>query len=720
MLNQINISMATIIEKLKLIGAYCVILPMRAFTPAMFFLVLTDYFFSLRGADRTLLISAVLLWAKIEIIFFIYSQITQWRLENTRCCLPIATGAMRRAELRKILAVAYHIYKGADGRDSTVEPLKPVQEDYSFVLRKRSSIRRVTVTGEIFQFSPKTEDTKTIRNRAFSMENLSRSHDENLLRLIQAHTSIEKLGVGLETVTEDDEKIGEENNDRPHVSDSEDEAESEPEKDAEDESDHPDPEFLAFKRADFCSWFVNVTPKDIGLIYRGNLEEWVKHHTLFPRPPLKLDGDDIRQVSELTDKLVAHLEIKPKRGYNPDVQSVDMMHDVPISVLHRPFLQYACVRVFIEAANFMWSKKAGFIHYKAGICSYYYRPPRVEEDPKGAKPGPQNKLMPLVFLHGLGFGPTAWYLSGFLQTILDGLQGDRRQIIVVSFPHMQMRPSWEVHCPTTDELVTTLTMILHAHKATGAHFIGHSFGTIIAGWFASRTNFVKAITLIDPVCVLSLDTNIIMKIITRGENENAQAKMLRYFAFQESTTVAVALKNQFPLHNAFDFEKVMIPCFFAFGGNDAFIPGMTIKRLIEYHKKIRDESPGLPKIEFSFEESYIHGSFLIHGKDILSKVQSVDDEAHRIIKASRERRKGRQPSVETMGRMTACSSTGRDSRETMALSTVRESRETVSSLRPSRLSTKSSGRDDEEDLESERVSLEREQSSMCPLLSSIL
>lgn len=382
-------------------------------------------------------------------------------------------------------------------------------------------------------------------------------------------------------------------------------------------------EFLAFKRADFCSWFVNLDPDDINLMQRGNLEEWIRRYSLFPRSPLVLDADDLRQVSELTDLLVEFLEIEPKRGYNPDVQSICCVDD-PVQVLHRPLLQYVATRFFIDGCNYAWARTYGYTQYKSGICSYFYRPPLVST-PRG-----EPKLMPLVYLHGLGLGPSAFYVTGFMQTINDGLQGDRRQIIVLSFPHLQQRPGWEFHCPTIDEMVASMTMILHHHKAVHAHFIAHSMGTVIAGWFAMRTKFVKCISLIDPVCILSVRADIIKNNIYKPTTR-ASEDLLRFFAFRESTTAAVLLKNTFSLHNAFDFEKVMIPAFIAFGGDDPIIPSFSMLRLVEYHKSQRDKNPDLPKIQLSYEKSYNHGHFLIHGKDILPKFQKVDEAAHQML-----------------------------------------------------------------------------------------
>lgn len=635
--------LTTIMKRLELLGAYCVIIPVRAFTPAMFFIVLKNSFFSPPGQKRSWLKRAIVQWARIEIIFFIYSQITRWRVDNTHICLPIATEAMRQSAIKKIFAVADHVFRGGAGRNSVLQPFGSFKDEFSFVRRKSRTLRKESIAKGIVEFSAGFLDPSTsFKNRAMSMEDISRKQEEDLQKLLHADAIAKKSG-SLNTVAEDDEKIEEESENMSSESDAEEETESESEDDSMDVG--PDAEFRAFKRADFLSWFNGVTPKSIGKIYRGNLEEWIRRMALFPRPPLALDADDLRQVSDLTDRLIAHLEIEPRNGYNPDVTSIDMMN-IPIHVLHRPFIIFASARLFIEAANFTWSRFSGFTHFKAGFCHYYYRAPL-----EAPKPGEQ-KLMPLVFIHGLGFGPVAWYSTGFLQTILGGLQGNRRQVIVLSFPHIQMRPGWENHCPSTDEMVATLTMILHAHKAMGAHFIGHSMGTIICAWFASRTNFVKALTLIDPVCLFSLNANAMTQYFKKYGEMSGEAKLIQFFCFQDSTTVTVAIKNQFPLYNSFDFGKVVLPCCFFVAGSDPLIPGYTVKRLLEYHQHLREITPGAPSIQMVFEKSYTHGTFLTHGKDMLPKVQAVDEEAHQKIRASRLRKtKGgrQQPSMARFG-----------------------------------------------------------------------
>jgi len=591
-----------------LFARYLIISPVRCFTPAMFLILLKEYFFTSarQRVGHGFLKGAMLFWAKVEVIFFIWSRLTHLKLDLLPVCLPIATEQCRKTALKKIFQVADYVYRGSI----------------------RSQKLQVLETMHVGRLSGwKTPVASACQRRAaqrtFAMEDIFRLHAESLLKSRESD-----LVEGFDANANDD---------RVSESDSTGTSGSV----AGSGSTEPNPlrisiggspadnEFLAFKRADFCSWFVNLDPEDIHSIQRGNLEEWIRRYSLFPRYPLPLDKDDIRQVSELTDLLVQFLEIEPKRGYNPHVQSICCVDD-PVQVTHRPLLLYAATRLFIDGFNFAWARKYGYTQYKAGICSYFYRPPLVET------PHGEPKLMPLVYLHGLGLGPSAFYMTGFMQTINDGLQGDRRQIIVLSFPHLQQRPGWEFHCPTIDEMVASMTMILHHHKAVHAHFIAHSMGTVIAGWFAMRTKFVKCISLIDPVCILSVRADIVKNNIYKPTTR-ASEDLLRFFAFRESTTAACLLKNTFCLFNAFDFEQVKIPIFIAFGGDDPILPAFSMLRLVEYHKSQRAKDPDLPQIHLSFEHKYNHGHFLLHGKDILPKFRAVDEAAHQMSMKRRTR-----------------------------------------------------------------------------------
>jgi len=565
---------------LQLRIAQCVTLPSRCFLPAMFLLLVKEHFFTKTASGKHgFLKGALLFWGKIEVLFFLWSRFTRWKLDTLSVCLPIASEKMRKTELKKIFDVADYVFKGGinapkpQPRD-TIQSMGPTENN----TRKRESYRGMDM-----------EALLQLKDAALEAEELEKINDDGS----ESDPS--------ETSTSSYTSLS--------VS--------------EDKTDSVD-DFMAFKRADFCSWFTKLDPEDIGLIYRGNLEEWVRRYSLFPRPPLALDGDQLRQVSEITDLLCGYLDIKPKRGYNPDVTSICCLDD-PIQVQHRPLAQYIAFRLILDGSNYLWAKINGYTHYKSGICSYFHRPPLVSTAYS------ETKLMPLVFLHGLGLGPFSLYITGFMQTLLDGLQGTRRQIIVLSFPHLQQRPGWELHCPTIDEMVASMKMILHHHGATVAHFIGHSMGTVIAAWFAMRTDFVRCLSIIDPVCILSLRSDLIMNNIYKPVQRPSEV-LLRYFAFRESTTAAVLAKNTFSLHNAFDFNKIVIPLCICLGGDDPIIPGYSMKRLIEYHKTARDRNPNSPKIELVFEETYNHGHFLLHGKDILPKIQSVDEAANKLLR----------------------------------------------------------------------------------------
>lgn len=49
----------------------------------------------------------------------------------------------------------------------------------------------------------------------------------------------------------------------------------------------------------------------------------------------------------------------------------------------------------------------------------------------------------------------------------------------------------------------------HSVGSSGAHFIGHSFGTIVLAWLVNkRPDLVKHATFLDPVCFLLMKPDI--------------------------------------------------------------------------------------------------------------------------------------------------------------------------------------------------------------------
>lgn len=592
---------------MKVFMAYCLMIaPIRLFTPMMFLICLRSIF-KAGKSKSSYWKGSVLFWAKLEVLFYLWSMNKRRKLNNIQLCLPTLTREERTKFMKQIFQTADMVFRGGT-QSKKVEPLKTIASIANFNKGPSGpSLLQLSMSR-----GPSGVGFGGMRSRVMSMEEMFRVSEEmrmeNKLPLRRRSTNDSIID------EEDDDLLSTEDDFGGNDGDDDGWSESSSKRRAE-------RRFLTFKRADFCSWF---GIHDHNELYRGNIEEWVRHYGVLPLSPAKLNDDESRQVALFTDQVVSFLELKPKRGYNKRIRSMMYVTD-PVLISHRPFLQYVIVRAFQNIANYFWATKNNFTKYKSGIFSYWYRPPLMSP-PKGAQ-----EPLPLVFVHGLGLGATTLFLPGFMQAVILALNGEFRQIIVLSFPHLQQRPGWEDHVPTTEETTATIKMIFAFHKMTHAHFIAHSLGTVIASWWINRTDFVKCLTFVDPVCITLLRSDIIRNNIYKPPERVSEA-LLRFFVFRESTTAAVICRNMYSLQNVFDFESANCPMCFMVGGMDPIVPGYSVMRLLQYQKSLREADPSLPLLEVAFEKSYNHGSFLLHSQDVLPQIIAVDAAAHRMLR----------------------------------------------------------------------------------------
>ena len=108
----------------------------------------------------------------------------------------------------------------------------------------------------------------------------------------------------------------------------------------------------------------------------------------------------------------------------------------------------------------------GFTKLTSGCLTYWHRPPTP------AASGSDQP--PVVFCHGLGVGVISYI------TVVQSLvcKGPGRRLIMVELPHISMRPVETQASPR--ELVASIADMLGAHAClpVGAHFVGHSFGSV--------------------------------------------------------------------------------------------------------------------------------------------------------------------------------------------------------------------------------------------------
>jgi len=193
---------------------------------------------------------------------------------------------------------------------------------------------------------------------------------------------------------------------------------------------------------------------------------------------------------------------KVKPGFNPDVRHCAMTLE-PIPIIHRPLLTYVLVNLMEIVFNTIFLKACGFQSLEIDGMTYWYKNQGLLNSSAGSSSSPSSAFPstcstgqePLVFLHGIS---TGWML--YLQ-IAKALSHNRT-LILVDLDAIKIK-SMTFKMPTPLQFVDKFCRLLDRHHIERVSVVGHSFGSITAGWLATHcAHRVSHLTLIDPVSML--------------------------------------------------------------------------------------------------------------------------------------------------------------------------------------------------------------------------
>jgi pimeloyl-ACP methyl ester carboxylesterase len=176
-----------------------------------------------------------------------------------------------------------------------------------------------------------------------------------------------------------------------------------------------------------------------------------------------------------------------KPGINPDVQHCCFTLE-PVPHLHRPLLLYILAGFNECVWNSLILRTSGFRSMRLGIVHYWIKHGNSSNSADSPQP-------PLLFFHGITPG---WSLYLLLLWFF----GQNRTVILVDFDPIKIK-SMNFYSPSVDSYCEHVKRILQRHGIARASVLGHSFGSITAGWFVRRfPSMVCHLTLVDPVSLL--------------------------------------------------------------------------------------------------------------------------------------------------------------------------------------------------------------------------
>jgi len=333
----------------------------------------------------------------------------------------------------------------------------------------------------------------------------------------------------------------------------------------------------ALKLAEISGWCQGAHPEDVR---RGNIEEWVIW--AFFNAPSKDALPQIQQIEldQLMQELDEWADFHFAEGYNPKVKAMRLTID-PIRAMHRPLIYYLVTAYTLPVVQNMFLSGLGFVQHKSGSLTYWRRPGLQRN---GAETPP-----PMVFCHGIGVSvlPYVHMLEDIVQWNEFACQ---REIFLVSIPHIAMRIKEDCH--SMSEMVSCISDMMVSWNVPAAHFVGHSFGTVVVTWMIKAApERVLACTLMDPVCFLLVKPDVNYNFLYRRPDTPTRL-LLSYFVASELYIAYSMTRNFFWYLNILWPEDIPkgVPALVVLSGKDSIVPAHSIRRFLAAYQKKHAQS----------------------------------------------------------------------------------------------------------------------------------
>mmetsp|Transcript_2633 Transcript_2633/g.3950 ORF Transcript_2633/g.3950 Transcript_2633/m.3950 type:complete len:458 (+) Transcript_2633:101-1474(+) len=266
-------------------------------------------------------------------------------------------------------------------------------------------------------------------------------------------------------------------------------------------------------------WFCGAS---INKIRQNNIRgfvSWVMYASFWR----DLTTEQAEKVDSIIDVISKRLNVVFEPGTNPYVKHVHMTLE-PLHYLHRPLLLYVIIGIKDVFADISL-QALGFQKLRYKTVSYWFRPPPTREE-----------LAPSVFFHGIS---TGWGSHMLLMKHLCS----NRAIFLFDLDAVKIH-SLCFEMPTPEYYCDVVKRVLDRHSSGKVNIIGHSFGTITAGWFVrTHPGYVAHLTLIDPVSLLLSHPEVAFNFLYR--KPSTLMEWVIYLGAATEITIANTLRRNF-------------------------------------------------------------------------------------------------------------------------------------------------------------------------------
>ena len=299
-------------------------------------------------------------------------------------------------------------------------------------------------------------------------------------------------------------------------------------------------------------------------IYKGNYRSFLAWAMYNSKHEL-LKSDEKENVEIIINEAIRRHNLNNvKEGYNHKVRHVSMTLD-PVPYIHRPLSMYVFTGILEIIANLLFLRLKGFHCYEIKGTKYWYRRGPIT-----------SSRAPILMLHGICSG---WLFYSQLITCLSS----ERPIILVEIDAIKIK-SMQFDMPTPKNFSSAVMDILKRHNFSQVSIVGHSFGSITAGWFVKAyPEAVSHVTLLDPVSLLLCFPDVAYNFIYRPPQTFMQY-LIYFFASRELTISHTLHRLFFWYNNIILLEEIPsnIGVLIGVGGADEILNATSI---YEYSEK---------------------------------------------------------------------------------------------------------------------------------------
>ncbi|WWD20201.1 hypothetical protein CI109_104677 [Kwoniella shandongensis] len=309
--------------------------------------------------------------------------------------------------------------------------------------------------------------------------------------------------------------------------------------------------------------------------------------------------DEVRKNEEYCEFLDYSLDLLEARtgtdfeeGYTPDVEVLRLTLD-PVNARARPLILYALSNLVNTWLREVVYPYQGMGLYREGEIEYLIRIPK-DWTPEKGKTVPN--ALPVVYMHGLGFGLLQSHL--LIKHLIKSLP--THPLLIPLSPHTSQSLFHPRHLRpwTRPELVESMKTICkqwgfwdeeaRGDKMGGVSMLSHSNGSVAHGWILKDCpKLIKRSTFVDPVVFCLWEGDVCHSFCYRRP-ATALELLLYYFIACEVGIANYIQRNFDWTENTLFFDEIPnatdpTKTAFFLGGHDIIIDASRVRRYLERH-----------------------------------------------------------------------------------------------------------------------------------------